>query len=65
MSQFTMDNTEGFTQAQIAAMNDEFQHALQNRLAGLPNGLEGASDDEIFAIKRECADAVCRAHDAA
>ena len=46
-------------------MNDEFSHNLQVAFADLPNGLDGASDDEIATIIKQTATGVLRAHDGA
>jgi hypothetical protein len=50
MDGFTADNTEGFTAGQLAAMNEIFHHNLQAALCDLPNGADGASDDDIAEI---------------
>jgi hypothetical protein len=65
MDQFRMDNTEGFTAAELAAMNDEYLHELQAMLADLPDGAEGASDWLIDEIKQNAATEILRRHDAA
>ena len=52
MDYFTADNTDGFTAGQLAAMNETFYHNLQVALWDLPNGADGASDDEIAEIKQ-------------
>jgi hypothetical protein len=62
---FTHDNTEGFTNAQLAAMNDEFHHNLQIALADLPDGVECADDDTLAQIKQTVATEVLRNHGAA
>ena len=52
MAYFTDDNTDGFTAEQLAAMNDAFHHKLHIAICDLPNGAEGASDDDIAEIRQ-------------
>ncbi len=52
MAYFTIDNTEGFTADQLAALNEVYHHNLQIALCDLPDGAEGASDDLIAQIKQ-------------
>lgn len=56
---FTTDNTEGFTIAQLAAMNDEYQSDMQSVLAGFH---EGASDELIDQIQQSVSEAVLKRH---
>jgi hypothetical protein len=58
MSEFTTDNTEGFTAAQLAAMNNEFHHDLALALEALPDGAEGANDFLLGNIRQHTAEAV-------
>jgi hypothetical protein len=60
---FRQDNTEGFTDAELAAMNDEYYHELQIAVADLPNG--AAEGDLIEQIKQSTAEIVLRRHGAA
>lgn len=62
MNQFRDDNTEGFTAAQLAAMNDEYNHAVSFALARLKDGADGATDDQIAQIKQSTAEAVLKRH---
>jgi hypothetical protein len=62
MSEFRQDNTPGFTDAQLAAMNDEFYHNLALAFGDLPDGLEGADADLIEQITQTTAEAVLRRH---
>lgn len=62
MTQFRQDNTEGFNDAQLAAMNDEFHHNLQIALGDLPGGADAADDDLIEQIKQSTAEAVLKRH---
>ncbi len=52
MTYFTGDNTEGFTAAQLDAMNKVYHHNLQIAFCDLPDGAEGASDDLIAQIQQ-------------
>ena len=66
MNQFRQDNTEGFTDAQLAAMNDEFYRDFQTKLGNLPaSGANGIDADLYWQIKQSTAEAVLRRHGAA
>jgi len=65
MREFRDDNTEGFTAAQLTAMNDEFHHDLALALDALPNGAEGAEDWLIAEIRQATTEAVLKRHGAA
>jgi hypothetical protein len=65
MNQFRTDNTEGFTAAELAAMNDEYHHDLALALEALPGGAQDASDDLLHQIRQSTAEAVLRRHGAA
>ena len=58
MAYFTGDNTEGFTAAQLDAMNEVYHHNLQIALCDLPDGAEGASDDLIAQIEQSVGEGV-------
>jgi hypothetical protein len=65
MTQFRPDNTEGFTAAELATMNDEYHHNLTLALEALPGGAQDASDDTLAQIRQSTAEAVLRRHGAA
>ena len=55
MAKFTMDNTEGFTAEQLAALNEAFFHNFLLAVAGLEDGAE--SDLDLIAqVEKTVAD---------
>ena len=62
MDGFTTDNTEGFSAAQLATMNDEYCHNLQIALCELPDGAEGTDQDTLDQIKQSVAEAILKRH---
>jgi hypothetical protein len=63
--EFRTDNTEGFTAAELAMMNNEFHDDLARVLETLPDGAEGADDGLIAQIRQGVATDVLRRHGAA
>jgi len=59
---FTAENTEGYTQAQIAVLNERYDAALDAWDAGLPADAE-FSDDELCATFRHIAEDVQAGYD--
>jgi len=58
MTEFTRDNTEGFSAAELAVLNDRYHHALQLALCGLPGGAENTCDDLLAQIRQGVAETV-------
>ena len=62
MDPFRADNTEGFTAAQLGAMNHEYFFALLGALDDLPDGAENTDQDTIDQIKQSVAESVLKRH---
>lgn len=62
MNRFRRDNTEGFSPAQLAAMNNEFNLEVVRALAGLPGAAEGADENESARIRQSAAALVLKRH---
>jgi hypothetical protein len=58
MDQFTPDNTAGYSDFDLAALNAMFYHKLAIAVSELPDGAEGADDDTLTQIKQSLAEAV-------
>jgi hypothetical protein len=55
---FTRDNTEGFSAAELAVLNDRYHRVLRLALCDLPGGAEGTSDDLLAQIRQGVAETV-------
>jgi hypothetical protein len=65
MDAFRTDNTEGFSKAELEAMNELFYHRMQIELSHLPDGAAHTPDWMIDEIKQAVMEEILNSHRAA